>query len=141
MIQKILNSWSHEDKQFIYEAMMANCSTIACHMHGCCIMQKSIDAANPAQKRALTIQIAKHTRIFVKDAYANYVIQYILDLKMMEVGTVVGEQLLGQLLILSKEKFSSNVIEKCLESTNAEIRHKMVAEIMQAKSFKDYLAD
>ena len=68
-------------------------------------------------------------------------IQYILDLKMMEVGTVVGEQLLGQLLILSKEKFSSNVIEKCLESTNAEIRHKMVAEIMQAKSFKDYLAD
>ena len=85
--------------------------------------------------------IARHTGIFVKDPYANYVIQYILDLKIDEVGVQVGEQLLGQLLVLSKEKFSSNVIEKCLESTSPEICHKMVTEVMQANSFKEYLAD
>ena len=77
----------------------------------------------------------------MKDAFANYVIQYILDLKITDVGTIVGEQLLGSLLALSKEKFSSNVIEKCLESTSADIRSQMVAEIMKARSFKDYLAD
>lgn len=38
VIQKILNSWSSEDKQFLYDAMMSNCAQIACHMHGCCIM-------------------------------------------------------------------------------------------------------
>ena len=38
VIQKILYSWSHHDKQFIYDAMVANCGKIACHMHGCCIM-------------------------------------------------------------------------------------------------------
>ena len=58
----------------------------------------------------------------MKDAFANYVIQYILDLKLTDVGTIVGEKLLGGLLELSKEKFSSNVIEKCLESTSADIR-------------------
>ena len=77
----------------------------------------------------------------MKDAYANYVIQYILDMKLSDVGTIVGEQLLGSLLALSKEKFSSNVIEKCLESTSADIRSQMVAEIMKARSFKEYLAD
>lgn len=120
---------------------MANAGHIACHMHGCCIMQKCIDAANIQQKKALTVTIAKHTRKFVKDAFANYVIQYILDLKISEVGTIVGQQLLGQLLILSKEKFSSNVIEKCLEGTDAVIRSQMVDEIMKASSFKEYLAD
>ena len=77
----------------------------------------------------------------MKDAFANYVIQYILDLKLTDVGTIVGEKLLGGLLELSKEKFSSNVIEKCLESTSADIRSQMVAEIMKASSFKEYLAD
>mmetsp|Transcript_533 Transcript_533/g.669 ORF Transcript_533/g.669 Transcript_533/m.669 type:complete len:156 (+) Transcript_533:2064-2531(+) len=74
VIQKILNSWQPADKQFIYEAMMSNCAEIACHMHGCCIMQKCIDAANSHQKKHLILKIASHTRIFVKDAFANYVI-------------------------------------------------------------------
>ena len=121
--------------------MMASADLIACHMHGCCIMQKCIDAANAEQRKALTITIARHTRKFVKDAFANYVIQYILDLKIPEVGTIVGQQLLGQLLALSKEKFSSNVIEKCLEGTDPAIRAQMVDEIMKATSFKQYLAD
>ena len=47
VIQKILSSWEPVDKQFIYEEMIASCAKIACHMHGCCIMQKCIDAANP----------------------------------------------------------------------------------------------
>lgn len=64
-----------------------------------------------------------------------------MDLKLTDVGTIVGEELLGGLLELSKEKFSSNVIEKCLESTSADIRSQMVAEIMKARSFKEYLAD
>jgi len=39
------------------------------------------------------------------------------------------------LLELSLEKFSSNVIEKCLEATSDEIRYKMVAEISSADRF------
>jgi hypothetical protein len=104
-------------------------------------MQKCIDAANYEQKLALTLAIARHTKLFVKDPFANYVIQYILDLNLIEVNTEVGNQLLGQLLWLSREKFSSNVIEKCLENTAAEIRELMVQEIMLADSFLDYLVD
>jgi len=36
------------------------------------------------------VAIANHTRTFVKDAFANYVIQYILDLKVAEISTIVG---------------------------------------------------
>ncbi len=62
-------------------------------------------------------------------------IQYVLGLKMKQICKEVGAQLLGSLLVLSLEKFSSNVIEKCLEATTEEIRYKMVVEISAAASF------
>jgi hypothetical protein len=54
-------------------------------------MQKSIDSANPTQKKLLILEIAEHTRTFVKDPFANYVIQYILDLKDKDVCIKVGQ--------------------------------------------------
>jgi len=65
----------------------------------------------------------------------------VLDLKILEVNRAVGNNLLGTLLELGKQKFSSNVIEKCLESTTPDIQCKMVEEIMQAKSFYEFLID
>jgi len=35
---KVLQNWSHEDKNFIYEEVIANIDEIACHKHGCCLM-------------------------------------------------------------------------------------------------------
>lgn len=58
------------------------------------------------------------------------------------VNHTVGQQLLGSLLQLSRKKFSSNVIEKCLESTTAETKAMMVEEIMNGcDSFFEYLMD
>jgi len=47
VIQKILSSWSPKYNQFIYDSMVSQCVEIACHKHGCCVMQKCIDGANP----------------------------------------------------------------------------------------------
>jgi len=45
------------------------------------------------------------------------------------------------LLVLAKQKFSSNVIEKCLEFNTNEVRDQMVEEILQAPSFYEFLVD
>ena len=90
VLVKILQSWPHEDKQFIYEILKLKCQLISCHKHGCCLMQKGIDAANSVQKEMLTMTVAGHTRLFVRDPFANYVIQYVLGLKMSHVCREVG---------------------------------------------------
>jgi hypothetical protein len=54
--------------------MVRQCVEIACHKHGCCVMQKCIDGADPTQKMYLTYEIARHTLIFVKNPYGNYVV-------------------------------------------------------------------
>jgi hypothetical protein len=60
---------------------------------------------------------------------------------MVEVNQRIGEKLLGSLLLLGMEKFSSNVIEKCLEHNAIDIKEAMVKEILQADSFYDFLLD
>lgn len=62
-------------------------------------------------------------------------------MKNKQVSKEVGLQLLGSILELSLEKFSSNVIEKCLEVTTDEIKQKMVCEILEAESYCKYLQD
>ena len=48
----------------------------------------------------------------VRDQYGNYVIQYVIELKNMEVNGRIVDNLKGSILELSNEKYSSNVIEK-----------------------------
>lgn len=130
VIQKILQCWSSEHNQFLYDVMEKRCVEIACHKHGCCIMQKCIDAASQPQKKALTQAIAKSTLIFVKNPFGNYVVQFVLRLKTQQVNQMISRELMSDIINLSKQKFSSNVIEKCLEYNSKEVNKQMVAAIM-----------
>jgi hypothetical protein len=62
-------------------------------------------------------------------------------LKSLEINKIIGSRLLGSLLELGKQKFSSNVIEKCLEHNSNEVKEAMVKEILQADSYFDFLLD
>ena len=86
-------------------------------------------------------RIASLTNVFVKNAFGNYVVQYVLELKDMNVNRRIGEEIHDNLLRLGKEKFSSNVIEKCLEYNEPDVRDMMVKKILTADSYYDYLVD
>lgn len=49
---------------------------------------------------------------FVKDPFANYVVQFLLEKKDYVLNRKIALKLQGSYLGLSTEKFSSNVIEK-----------------------------
>jgi len=114
--------------------MKAQCVQIACHKHGCCIMQKCIDASTPAQKKALTHEIAINTLTFVKNPFGNYVVQFVLNLKISSINVIISRQLMSDIILLSKQKFSSNVIEKCLEHNSVEMNQEMVQHVMNEKA-------
>jgi hypothetical protein len=44
------------------------------------------------------MKIAEHTQVFVRNPYGNYVVQYVLELKILEVNKKIGQMLLGSLL-------------------------------------------
>ena len=50
-----------------------------------------------------------------QDAFGNYVVQYVLELGHAEASGAVIHHLAGHFAELSMQKFSSNVVEKCMK--------------------------
>jgi hypothetical protein len=113
VIQKCLNKLSPTDAQFIFDAVGTHCVDVGTHRHGCCVLQRCIDHASGAQKAWLIRQISDNAYILVQDPFGNYVVQYILDLnEPVFTEPLVRNVCWSVLAQLSKQKFSSNVIEK-----------------------------
>lgn len=98
--------------KFIYDAVMDHCIAVGTHRHGCCVLQRCVDHASPAQKVALVSCITAHAITLVQDPFGNYVVQYILDLDEPKLAEPLICRFKTKVCLLSKQKFSSNVIEK-----------------------------
>ena len=71
--------------------------------------------------------------LHVQDPFGNYVVQYVLELGHVEATATIMRQLYGQYPELAQQKFSSNVVEKCLKLGGpglAECRERVVRELM-----------
>ncbi|UKJ89555.1 RNA-binding protein Puf1 [Theileria orientalis] len=143
VIQKCLVSLSSEHCDFIYKAMNENCVYLATHRHGCCVMQRCIDAASPAQRAKLIDTISSKTLELVEDAYGNYVIQYVLRLKDDEINSRIVSFLCEDVTKFAKQKFSSNVVERCLIFCPLEVRSTLISKFLNVpfEVLKDLILD
>ena len=53
--------------------------------------------------------------ILLQDPFGNYVVQYVLELDIADASMAVMNNLFGHYADLAQQKFSSNVVEKCLK--------------------------
>mmetsp|Transcript_37863 Transcript_37863/g.37401 ORF Transcript_37863/g.37401 Transcript_37863/m.37401 type:complete len:147 (+) Transcript_37863:963-1403(+) len=90
--------------------------------------------------------ISKHTSKLIRDPYGNYVLQESLD-KWGDTDIELADDnekcffggifssIIGNIEKLSLEKFSSNVIEKCLERANDYYNNIFIKEILDGDAF------
>jgi hypothetical protein len=123
IVQKYIYTIRYPHNQYLFEIMIKDLAEISTDKHGCCVMQKLVDASEGAQKvitNILNFQnflieiILKRTLSFISDQYANYVLQFILSLNDYNINKTIAELFIPTIGYLSKQKFSSNVIEKVL---------------------------
>lgn len=141
VIQKCLNKLAPEDNQFIYNAVAANCVEVATHRHGCCVLQRCIDHASDHQRVQLVNEITYNALTLVQDPYGNYVVQYILDLNDNRFSDAVIRQFAGNVCALSVQKFSSNVIEKCIRVAEHNTRKMLIEELLNRTRLEKLLRD
>lgn len=141
VIQKCLNHLSPENAQFIFDAVGANCITVGTHRHGCCVLQRCIDHASGLQKGGLVDRVIENAFTLVQDPFGNYVVQYILDLAEPCFTEPLCRSFLGNIVFLSKQKFSSNVIEKCIRCAGDETKRLLVHEIAVPHDLEKLLRD
>ena len=141
VIQKCLNHLTSDDAQFIFDAVGANCIAVGTHRHGCCVLQRCIDHASGEQKAQLVRSITADSHSLVQDPFGNYVVQYILDLGEYAFSQPLCIGFLHHVGELSRQKFSSNVIEKCIRTADTETKRLMVDELMNPSELERLLRD
>ncbi|KKY38053.1 putative rna-binding protein [Diaporthe ampelina] len=138
VIQKCLTKLSALDAHFIFEAVGTSCVEVGTHRHGCCVLQRCIDHASGDQKLLLIQRITEHAVTLVQDPFGNYVVQYIIDLNESIFTEPVVQKFHGRICQLSRHKFSSNVIEKCLRCAS-DVSKDMIVDELLAPSEMDRL--
>jgi len=166
VMQRILSGFPPQYTEFIYECVASNVTDVARHRHGCCVIQRCLDShphlhyvdesakklLDPCSasiieaRRHLIQQICAGALQLMQDAYGNYVVQYVLDICVGQPGEFeiidsICRATIGQLSLLSVQKFSSNVIEKCLEKCSAEMRDLYLEEMCNEKKISELMTD
>ncbi|PHH66643.1 hypothetical protein CDD81_6480 [Ophiocordyceps australis] len=141
VIQKCLNKLTSNDAQFIFDAVGNHCVDVGTHRHGCCVLQRCIDHASGHQKSWLVDRITAHARVLVQDPFGNYVVQYIVDLNEPSFTDPVVQSFKGCIGSLSRHKFSSNVVEKCLRCAGPESKDMIVDELLAPQEMERHLRD
>lgn len=114
---------------------------VGTHRHGCCVLQRCIDHASGHQKAQLISQITANAFALVQDPFGNYVLQYIIDLAEPAFTDPLCYSFQGSIPTLSKQKFSSNVIEKCLRGAQPSVARMMIEEMLNANELEKMLSD
>ncbi|XP_031094200.1 pumilio homolog 1-like [Ipomoea triloba] len=141
VVQRCLQCFSNEDSKFIFVTAAKYCVDIATHQHGCCVLQRCITHAMGEYQENLVAEISANGLLLAQDAFGNYVVQFILELKIPSATSKLISQFEGNFVHLSTQKFSSHVVEKCLVTCDVEIQSKIIRELVSATHFEQLLQD
>ncbi|GAB7340687.1 hypothetical protein MBLNU457_7076t2 [Dothideomycetes sp. NU457] len=141
VIQKCLNHLEHEDVQFIVDAVCTHVVIVGTHRHGCCVLQRCIDHASGAQRAQIVRAITEHCHALVQDPFGNYVVQYIMDIGEPKLSEPLCQTFLGHVAPLSRQKFSSNVVEKGIRTASEETRRALIMELTDTNQLEKMMHD
>ncbi|XP_057975498.1 uncharacterized protein LOC131162902 [Malania oleifera] len=140
VVQRCLQCLSSEDNEFIFDAAAKFCVDVATHRHGCCVLQRCIAHSVGKHQEKLVAEISANGLLLAQDAFGNYVVQYIIELKIPSAAANLISLFEGNYVQLSMQKFSSHVVEKCLRCID-ESRSRIIHELLSVSHFEQLLQD
>uniref|UniRef100_A0A6V7QYC8 PUM-HD domain-containing protein n=1 Tax=Ananas comosus var. bracteatus TaxID=296719 RepID=A0A6V7QYC8_ANACO len=126
---------------FIFDAAITYCFDLAKDRYGCCVLQKCIFHSSGEKRRQLISAVISNALCLSQDQYGNYVVQIILDQEIPWATDAILDQLQGRFGDLSMQKYSSNVVEKCLKLARDIGRAKIIRELMNSYDLPQIMLD
>lgn len=85
-------------------------------------------------KTEVVEMMIKNAIEMAQNPYGNYAVQIVLDTYPLTLITGIIEMLKGRIVNLSLIKFSSNVIERCIEKADDDLKEQLIRELMESES-------
>ena len=115
IILKLINLNNTFVNQIILKEISDNILPISMHKHGCCVLQKCFEKINNEERKPLINNLLKNCKELISDKCGNYIIQFIISFNDENIMETINNILITDIENFSKQKFSSNVVEKILE--------------------------
>lgn len=141
VIQRILLKLGPKHSKFVFDAVAASVGDVARHRHGCCVIQRCLDSPDSESRSHLVHRIVDKSLELMQDAYGNYVVQYVLDVCSDSDVHLVCESVVGKVCLLAIQKFSSNVMEKCLERCTDSVKEMYLQELSDQERIRELMMD
>lgn len=141
VIQRILLKLGLKHSKFVFDAVAESVGDVARHRHGCCVIQRCLDSSPGPARSNLVRHIVDKSLELMQDAYGNYVVQYVLDVCSDDDVHAVCESVIGKVNLLAIQKFSSNVMEKCLERCTDRVKERYMQELSDPERIRELMMD
>eukprot|EP00742_Colponemidia_sp_Colp-10_P000746 GILJ01000810.1.p1 GENE.GILJ01000810.1~~GILJ01000810.1.p1 ORF type:complete len:1060 (+),score=180.51 GILJ01000810.1:230-3409(+) len=133
VVQRILLCLRESSCYFIFEPVLDNMLDIGHSAHGLCVIKRCITQIhNKDLKAAFIEQLTKHALELVQSPYGNYAIQHAIESWGGSACRSVFQQMLGRVMQLSMQKFSSNVVEKCIQYADSDFQAMFLEELTKS---------
>jgi pumilio RNA-binding family len=128
-----------EQIDFIVGDVLVNVASLSCHPYGCRVLQRILEHCVEPEKSKALDEIRKCHKSLLDDQYGNYVIQHVLQFgRHSDRDSILHIVVENGLLLLSRQKFASNVVEKLLKYGTAEQRKAVVREMLKVSGTSAY---
>lgn len=134
VIQKAIERVAPNHIRFIIDAFSSHVFELATHPYGCRVMQRVFEHCDKKETNPLLEELLEFSTKLVQDQYGNYVVQYLLEKGRPEEKRIIVGRLKGQMLTMSKHKFASNVVEKCVTYACDIDRKSLVEEVVNVRA-------
>ena len=140
VISIILDEFTSDTQlvQPIISCMIKCVRMIGNDQFGLCIVKKCLLLCSVDELQSVTHTIIQHIMEYINHMYGNYLIQHVIDICVQRESNtllcLLHDTLLSNYSQLSKQKYSSNVIEKMLRVELYHIRNDIITELCSTPS-------
>ncbi|GMH45113.1 hypothetical protein BSKO_13070 [Bryopsis sp. KO-2023] len=115
VVQKCIQCLNPTKIEFIFQGVVDKAAVLKTHQHGCRVLQRIMErCSKPEYKAKIAAATMNNIVRLAKHQYGNYIVQDVIQRGTAKQRACAVKCLIPHASKLSKHKFASNVIEKCL---------------------------
>ncbi|KAL8995059.1 MAG: hypothetical protein Q9169_005128 [Polycauliona sp. 2 TL-2023] len=126
VVQKAIERIPAEHIQFIVNAFTGQVCELSKHAYGCRVIQRMLEHCVEPTRTAVLQELHGCQSQLITDQYGNYVTQHVIEHGREEDRAAIITLVISAIIIYSKHKFASNVVERCIRFGTAEQRNKIL---------------
>jgi hypothetical protein len=140
VFQKIVKIFPKDKNNFIFEKLAENAFQISKLKQGASIFENCFLIATKNQKDKVVYTIINDMTNIINDEYGNYTIQLLVSFHNEEYNKIIFDYFKKNLVLLSNQKFSSNVIDRAIIQDNQD-SISLINYMINNKLVKDLIVD